>query len=106
MKYGRAWIALLLIAILTPLGIIAVGGAWGEWDRGGIKERVGFIPEGMRASTDSARSSPFEDYAVPGFERGFWRERIGTIIAACAGAGATALAAYAVGWALRRGSIS
>ena len=106
MRYGRAWSALLIVALLTPLGIIAVGGAWGEWDLGGIKERVGFVPNGMRETAGGAERSPFKDYAVPGLENGIWRERLGTIIAAFAGAGATALAAYALARTAKHGGIS
>lgn len=106
MRYGRAWSILLMVALLTPLGIMALGGAWGEWDLGGIKERVGFVPNGMRESAGGAERSPFKDYAVPGLENGIWRERLGTIIAAFAGAGATALAAYALARTAKHGGIS
>jgi len=106
MKHGKAWGTLLIIVLLTPLGIIAVGGAWGEWDLDGIKERVGFIPEGMRGSADRAGESPLKDYTVPGLEKDKWHERLGTIVAAFAGAGATALAAYALVRMARHDGIS
>jgi len=106
MKYRTGWIALLALAILTPLGIIAAGGAWGEWDLRGIEERAGFVPEGMRASSGRGVESPLEEYTVPGLEGSFFREGLGTVIAAMLGAGITALMAYGVAKAARHGRIS
>ncbi|HEY5133881.1 MAG TPA: PDGLE domain-containing protein [Candidatus Krumholzibacteriaceae bacterium] len=105
MTYRRAWIALLLVAILTPLGIVAAGGAWGEWGIDGIKERVGFVPGGMRSAAGAAER-PLQDYTVPGFERGFFRERLGTIVAALLGAGVTAAAAIALMRIAKHGDVS
>jgi cobalt/nickel transport system permease protein len=105
-KYRTGWIVLLLLAVLTPLGIIAAGGAWGEWDLDGVEERAGFAPEGMRRSADRGLESPFTDYTVPGLESGPVREGLGTIVAAILGAGATALLAFAVARMARHGGIS
>jgi cobalt/nickel transport system permease protein len=106
MKYRAGWIVLLVLAIITPLGIIAAGGAWGEWDLDGVKERAGFVPEGMRASTEGAVESPLKEYTVPGLDRGFFHEGLGTIIAAILGAGATALFAFVVARVAKHGGIS
>lgn len=35
------------ILILTPIGLVAGGDAWGEWDLNELKERIGYAPEGM-----------------------------------------------------------
>lgn len=40
-------IPLVIMIILTPLGLIASGSAWGEWDPSELKDLVGFIPKGM-----------------------------------------------------------
>jgi hypothetical protein len=106
MKHRRGWIALLVLAILAPLGIVAAGGAWGEWDLDGVKERVGFVPEGMRAGAEGRTESPIEEYTVPGLDRGFFRRGIGTIAAAMLGAGATALFAFAVARMAKHGGVS
>jgi cobalt/nickel transport system permease protein len=106
MRYRRGWIVLLLLAILTPLGIIAAGGAWGEWGLDGIRERTGFVPEGMRQSVDEAHDRPLQDYTVPGLTGGFLQEGLGTVVAALLGAGVTALLAYALLRITRHGGIS
>jgi cobalt/nickel transport system permease protein len=106
MKYRRGWIVLLILAILTPLGIIAAGGAWGEWDLNGVKERAGFVPDGMRAGTAGRIESPLREYTVPGLDGSFFHEGIGTIIAAILGAGVTALIAFAIARIMKHGGLS
>ncbi len=46
---GRLWAATGVLAILTPLGLLAGGVAWGEWSAGELGQRVGFIPSGLEA---------------------------------------------------------
>jgi cobalt/nickel transport system permease protein len=106
MKYRKGWIVLVVLAIITPIGIIAAGGAWGEWDLAGVEERAGFVPEGMRASANGAIESPLKEYTVPGLDGSFFHEGLGTIITAILGAGATALFAFAVARIARHGGIS
>ena len=106
MKYRTGWIVLLVMAILTPLGIIAAGGAWGEWDLDGVKDRAGFVPEGMRTSTDGRIESPLKEYTVPGLDKSFFHEGLGTIITAILGAGVTALFAFAIARIAKHGGIS
>ncbi len=43
----RAWLLVLILLLLTPLGLLSESAAWGEWDLGYYKELLGFIPEGM-----------------------------------------------------------
>jgi cobalt/nickel transport protein len=105
MRYRRAWIALLFVAILAPLGAIAAGSAWGEWGIDGIKERVGFVPAGMRSAAGAAER-PLQDYTVPGFEWSSFRQGLGTIVAALFGAGITAAAATALMRMTKHGDVS
>jgi cobalt/nickel transport system permease protein len=103
MRYRKGWIALAILALLTPLGIVSAGGAWGEWGLDGVRERSGVVPEGMRRSAAGAHDAPLGDYAVPGLGGSSFREGLGTVAAAFAGAGATALAAYGIGRVMRHG---
>lgn len=57
-------IGLALLLVCTPLGLLATGTAWGEWGPTEVKERVGYVPEGMES--DSGFWSGFlPDYAYP-----------------------------------------
>lgn len=49
-KQKMSWIYGLIAAliILCPVGLIASGTAWGEWDLGEIKNAIGFVPKGMK----------------------------------------------------------
>ncbi|MDD4857490.1 MAG: cobalamin biosynthesis protein [Candidatus Krumholzibacteria bacterium] len=105
MIYRRGWIVLLVLAILTPLGIIAAGGAWGEWDLDGVRARVGFAPDGMRESTAGGADRPLQEYTVPGLDKGFFHEGLGTILSALLGAGFTALIAFALARTVKGGGI-
>jgi hypothetical protein len=105
MRYGRGWIALLVLALLAPLGIIAAGGAWGEWSPGEIKDRVGYAPRGMHESTVHRREPPFEEYEVPGLKRSRAQRSLGYVAAAIAGAGLTAGAVFALGKGAAHGRI-
>jgi hypothetical protein len=46
-QYKRLWWALGAFIILSPLGLIATGTAFGEWGVDQLKEEVGFIPAGL-----------------------------------------------------------
>jgi len=57
--------ALLIgMIILVPLGLLSAGTAWGEWGITEIKERVGYIPQGMKEGFDF--SSLIPEYYVSG----------------------------------------
>lgn len=48
--YKRYKGILILIAVLvaiTPLGLLAQGTAWGEWDAGEMVSQIGFLPQGF-----------------------------------------------------------
>ncbi len=40
-------IALAVLVVLTPLGLIAKGTAWGEWGGDELKDKLGYIPSGF-----------------------------------------------------------
>jgi len=63
---NNGFIGLLLLIVLTPLGLLAPGTAWGEWGREELLNLgLGFIPEGFdRWST--IWHAPIPDYALKG----------------------------------------
>ncbi len=58
-------IGLMLLIILAPLGLLAVGETFGEWSPGEVKEKLGFVPPGLE-QLSSLWSAPLPDYAFPG----------------------------------------
>ncbi len=82
---GKAVYGLIAVLILlTPLGLLATGTAWGEWGADEIKEVVsngsalGFIPEEMKSGINFEAIMP--DYSVAGIP-----EAAGYILSAVAG---------------------
>ncbi len=62
----RLWTGLIIMALLSPLGIILPelfnsGDAWGEWGTDTLKELLGYVPEGLKKLTDVWKS-PITDY--------------------------------------------
>ena len=106
MRFRRGWIALLVLALLTPIGILAIGSAWGEWDLDSVRELVGYTPDGMREAQERRPEAPIPDYEVPGLGGEGWRSGAGTIISALIGAGLTAAAAIGIGRLVKHGRIT
>lgn len=93
MKPLYALIAALIV--LSPLGLLAAGTAWGEWAVDELHMLIGRIPGGMANGFDFRAIMP--DYTVPGMPH----EVVGYIIAALFGASVLVLAArvvYAFAW--------
>jgi cobalt/nickel transport protein len=70
-KYQKKlWIGLLILALLTPLGIILpekfnAGGAWGEWGPAELEKLVGYVPKGLKRLADLWKA-PVSDYSFGG----------------------------------------
>ena len=66
------WIGLLIMALLTPLGILLpkmfeAEGAWGEWGTDELQKLLGYVPEGLKKLADFWRA-PIPDYNFGGEE--------------------------------------
>ncbi len=66
----KLWIGLLLMALLTPLGILLperfnAEGAWGEWGIDKLEKLLGFVPEGLKKLADIWKA-PILDYNFGG----------------------------------------
>ncbi|MGB9722691.1 MAG: cobalt transporter CbiM [Chloroflexia bacterium] len=91
------WIALGLLVILTPLGLLAAGTAWGEWGAEELQELgLGFIPQGLQA-LGNLWNAPIPDYAIP-----FLGDTVGYIVSALLGVGILVLLFWLVGWLAER----
>ncbi len=60
-------IGLVLLIILAPLGLLAVGETFGEWGSEELKEKIGYVPSGLEGLS-SLWSAPIPDYALPGID--------------------------------------
>jgi cobalt/nickel transport protein len=66
----KLWIGLLIMALLTPLGIILpekfkAGDAWGEWGTETLERLLGYVPEGLKKLTDIWKA-PVTGYTFSG----------------------------------------
>ncbi|MBP2642530.1 MAG: domain containing protein [Firmicutes bacterium] len=61
--HRQYWFILLIIAILSPLGLLANGTAWGEWDAEGLQAMLGYVPQGME-HVQNIWQAIFPDYSI------------------------------------------
>jgi cobalt/nickel transport protein len=66
----KLWIGLLIMALLTPLGILLpekfnAEEAWGEWGTDKLEKLLGYIPEGLKKLADLWKG-PISDYNFGG----------------------------------------
>ena len=62
----KLWIGLIIMALLSPLGIIlpalfSSGDAWGEWGTETLEKLLGYVPEGLKKYADLWKA-PVPDY--------------------------------------------
>lgn len=62
----KLWIGLIIMALLSPLGIILPqkfnsGDAWGEWGTDTLEKFLGYVPEGLKKMADIWKA-PIADY--------------------------------------------
>ena len=61
-------IGLVVLIVFVPLGLLAEGTAYGEWDISDVQEAVGYAPAGfshLQDSISSIWSPPLPDYNLP-----------------------------------------
>lgn len=84
--YRRYWITLGIMALFTPLGLLAEGTAWGEWAAEDLAKLVGFVPWGISQAVGLWQAlSP--DYKIAVFGQGRIADSAGYVISAFVGAG-------------------
>ena len=95
------WGGLGALIILSPIGVLASGTAWGEWDGAQMKARLGYAPHGL-ARLGGLWKAIMPDYSTPGGGNAF----IGYLIAAVVGVIIAVGLAWVVGVLLakRRGA--
>ena len=66
----KLWLGLIVMALLSPLGIIlpkkfGAEDAWGEWSLDTLERLLGYIPEGLKRTAD-IWVAPIPDYTFGG----------------------------------------
>ncbi|MBE0699922.1 MAG: cobalt transporter CbiM [Anaerolineaceae bacterium] len=65
-KLGWLWIGLIVLIIISPVGLLAPGTAWGEWGTEELSSMgLAFIPQGME-KLSTLWGAPLADYDLPG----------------------------------------
>ncbi len=64
----KLWIGLVVMALLSPLGVIVprvfhAEGAWGEWAPATLRKLLGYVPEGLRR-TSEVWKAPIPQYGL------------------------------------------
>ncbi|MCD1295252.1 cobalamin biosynthesis protein [Methanocella sp. CWC-04] len=55
-------IALAILIILVPLGLIATGETFGEWGSEELEEKIGYLPSGLEELSSFWNYAPLPDY--------------------------------------------
>lgn len=96
------WIALGVLVVLSPLGLILPdhfngGAAWGEWGGDEMQKLVGYVPAGFHRLA-GLWNPPMPDYAFQGWEeKGLTHLSLAYIVSGVLGALSVALVAWWVG---------
>lgn len=86
--------ALGLTVVLTPVGLLAPGGADFEWAGQELQGLIGYIPAGMAGLETFWRWAPLRDYQLPG-AAGSWEQVPGYLLSAVVGVAAIVALFYA-----------
>jgi cobalt/nickel transport system permease protein len=91
------WAGFGLLVLLTPIGVLAPGTAWGEWSAQQLKTTLGYVPAGL------ARIGGAWTAAMPGYAPAFIRDPlVGYLSAGVVGAALVIGVAWLVGRLLAR----
>ena len=58
--------AVIVLIILVPIGLIASGAAYGEWDPEYLNQTLGYIPAGLNSMAGHIWHAPLDGYDLPG----------------------------------------
>lgn len=95
--YRKLWWGVAVLIVLSPLGLLAHGTAWGEWSAEQVHQLVGFIPAGLARLSASWSHALLPDYALPGPAHGMWASAAIYILCAVVALGIIFLLTYLLG---------
>jgi cobalt/nickel transport system permease protein len=91
------WAAFAALVLLTPIGALAPGTAWGEWSANELKGALGYVPAGLQ-KVGGLWTAAMPDYA-PAFIRDPF---VGYLVAGIVGSGLVIGVAWLLGRVLAR----
>jgi hypothetical protein len=89
-------IALIILVVLVPVGLIASGTAFGEWGPDELQRAVGYVPAGL-AHLTGLWSAPLAGYDLPGDHKTIPTQTPGYYVSAIVGVICVGLIAYGIG---------
>jgi cobalt/nickel transport system permease protein len=95
---GRTIVVGALVIMLTPLGLLASGDAWGEWAPETVQELVGYVPAGMESLGETWQLAPLPDYQRPDAaeDAGFFSQAIEYVLSAIIGVALVMFSAFGI----------
>jgi cobalt/nickel transport system permease protein len=89
-KSGWGLVGVLgVLVVLTPLGLLAPGGADFEWGAEELQGMVGYVPAGLAQMGELWQWAPLRDYQLPGgaVDASFWQQAPAYLLSAILGVG-------------------
>lgn len=83
-RYKKVLVPFAVLILLTPLGLLATGTAFGEWSLEEIRQQLGYVPKGLAAMGDRWQSL-FPDYSFPALGGGTLGSVTGYLLSAVIG---------------------
>ncbi|MGB9590143.1 MAG: PDGLE domain-containing protein [candidate division WOR-3 bacterium] len=83
----KLWIALGILAVLAPIGMLAPGTAWGEWGIEELEEMGISVPAGLQRLSDIHPCVLIPDYSLPNLGENFWVQALVYILSGFIGIG-------------------
>ena len=75
-RWKQLMFGLGVLILLSPLGLLAEGTAWGEWGGEDIRASLGFVPAGMEKFSEFWQPLLFRDYGLVGWSHSFWQQAL------------------------------
>jgi hypothetical protein len=96
----RLWIGLIILALLSPLGIILpqkfnAGDAWGEWGTDTLEKALSYVPEGLKKYSELWKA-PIPDYSFGGESATMGLQIISYIVSGFLGILITGIVVYVI----------
>ncbi len=89
-------LALIVLMVCVPVGLIASGTAFGEWGPDELQQAVGYVPAGLQQLT-GLWSAPLDGYDLPGDHTTIPTQTPGYYVSAIFGVLIASAIAYGIG---------